>query len=210
MWLMRHRLGVALVGALLAFGCATQPPLPTATQVDQAQATANEAQDARELKQFDVAASRTADGSRAYEYIWDSGWGPELVGHKIILLVRPDGGAVLLGAVNSPVTLTASAIRPFEDAVAGAGFPNLPSAGRNFLWTDGSPFLETFTASIGGRTVTSFGDGCGGVAIPVDKAVSALRALVDANGGPERRWRAIRQVPVAVRAFKGTRSGDDK
>ena len=203
---MRHRSRAALIGALLTCclgGCA--PTWPTAAQSHDDQTAANQAQDAQELRSFDLAAARTADGSRAYEYIWESGGGPELVGHKIILLVRPDGGGVLLGAANSPVTLTAGAIRPFEDAVAAAGFPNLPSAEKGLCF-DGAYVPEVFEASIGGRIATSFGDTCGGVAIPVDKAVNALRVLIDANGGPERRWRPIRQVPIAVRVYTGGHS----
>jgi hypothetical protein len=64
-----------------------------------------------------------------------------------------------------------------------------------------------FTASIGGHGDTALGDGCGGVAAPLDEAVSALRALVDANGGPEPRWRSLQQVPRAVTVFSGARSG---
>jgi len=206
---MRQRSRTVLIGALLACavgGCAAQP---NPMQTDPAWA-ASQAQDARALRRFDVAANRTADGSRAYEYIWDTGWGPELVGHHIILLVRPDGDAMLLGAANGPVTLTASAIRPFEDAVAAAGFPNLPSARRDLPCLDGSPFPATFVASMKGRTVTALGDGCGGVAIPLDKAVGELRALVDANGGPERSWRSITQVPAAVKVFTAPSAGDGR
>jgi hypothetical protein len=185
----------ALIGALLACGvggCVAQPTWPTPTQIDQAQAAANQVAEAS--KRFDIAASRTADGSRAYE----------LVAHEVILLVRSDGGGVLLGAVNSPVRLSADAIRPFETDVAAAGFPDLPSARRS-VCNDGSDFPEVFIASIGGHSVTAFGDACGEVAIPLDKAADALRALVDANGGPGRRGQSLQQVPRAVTVFTGAR-----
>lgn len=196
-----------LIGALLACGVGGCAGQPAPTQMDLAWA-ANQARDAQELKRFDVAAAQTADGSRAYEYIWDSGWGPDLVGHKIILLVQPDGEAVLLGAANSPVTLTAGEIRPFEDAVAAAGFPHLPSGRADQPCSDGSPIPTIFVASIGGRMATSRGGHCGEVAIPLDRAVGALRALVDANGGPEPKRPRIDQVPTAVKAFSAMRQGD--
>ncbi len=207
-------LGLALIGASLACavaGCVTQPSASHAAwraelDRERAQAAANEAQDARQLKAFDVAAARTADGSRAYEYIWDSGEGPEMVGHKIILLVRPDGSGALYGAARSPVALTADAIRPFEHAVAAGGFPKLESVGHGDCLAGPSPFRPVFTASIGGRTARSFGDPCGEVAVSIVDAVRDLLALVDANGGPERRFHAIQAVPVAVTVFSGERA----
>ncbi len=209
MGLRRPRLRVALISALLACaaGCVAQPSAQHAAWLaeldrERALAAANEAQDAGELKAFEAAASRTADGSRAYEYIWDTGEGPETVGHKIILLVRPDGSGTLYGAVKSPVELTAEAIRPFEGAVAATGFPKLESVGQGGDCLAGNwPPRPVFTASIGGRDATSFGDPCGEVAVSIVNAVRDLLALVDANGGPERRFHAIQDVPVPVTAF---------
>ncbi|HEY2710738.1 MAG TPA: hypothetical protein VGI95_22045 [Caulobacteraceae bacterium] len=131
---------------------------------------------------FDVTKLHTADGSRAYALIQTAidMHSPHVYRRAIYLTVDRNGRALLTGTLGGPTHLSASDVRPFEKAVAAAGFPAFPAAPKQ-ICTDTLP--TQFEAAVSGQVAHAQSNECGKFAPRVDRAIQFLMALANAHGG---------------------------